>query len=170
MAQAQASAERLTQLLLEHVDEMRSAGKPESKSSLKNWINTKLVIPKLGITDAREHELQQLASSPETALVTFSDMISLRAHVGWSTHGHSAVDVNIYSSGGPGTEAIRGNVENTDVGKFLREYLNVDVDDITKELNDKMDIQKLKSLAAVEGPDGHMDVELKTFAASAGTS
>jgi alkaline phosphatase len=65
-------------------------------------------------------------------------MVSLRARLGWSTHGHSAVDVNVYSSGGPGTERIRGNVENTDVGKFLREYLNVDVDEITKELKDKM--------------------------------
>ncbi|KAG4216789.1 hypothetical protein PC116_g34730 [Phytophthora cactorum] len=65
-------------------------------------------------------------------------MISIRAQIGWSTHGHSAVDVNIYSSGGPGTEAIRGNVENTDVGKYLREYLNVDVDAITKELNEKL--------------------------------
>ena len=41
-------------------------------------------------------------------------MVSDRAHVGWSTKGHSAIDVHIYSSGGPGTEKLRGNVENTD--------------------------------------------------------
>ncbi|PTB81671.1 hypothetical protein M440DRAFT_698, partial [Trichoderma longibrachiatum ATCC 18648] len=73
------------------------------------------------------------------SLEIFSAMISLRAHVGWSTHGHTAVDVNIYSSGGPGTQALRGNVENTDVGKFLRRYLDVGdvVEDITKELREK---------------------------------
>jgi alkaline phosphatase len=65
-------------------------------------------------------------------------MVSLRARIGWSTHGHSAVDVNVYSSGGPGTERIRGNVENTEVGEFLRDYLEVDVDEITKELRQKM--------------------------------
>ena len=35
-------------------------------------------------------------------------------------------------------ENLRGNVENTDVGKYLREYLEVDVDAITSELQDKM--------------------------------
>jgi len=37
-----------------------------------------------------------------------------------------------------GTEALRGNHENTDVGKFLREYLDVDVQAITDELVAKM--------------------------------
>ena len=67
-------------------------------------------------------------------------MISRRARVGWSTHGHSAVDVNIYSSGGEAADKIRGNVENTDVGVFLREYLGVDVTDITEELREKLDL------------------------------
>lgn len=50
------------------------------------------------------------------------------------------MDVNIYSSGGRGTEKIRGNVENTDVGKFLRGWLDLDneVEDITKELVKKL--------------------------------
>jgi alkaline phosphatase len=65
-------------------------------------------------------------------------MVSERAHIGWSTHGHSAVDVNIYSSGGTAAEKIRGNVENTDVGRFLAEYLSVDVEEITKELESKL--------------------------------
>ncbi|MBE3046735.1 alkaline phosphatase [Candidatus Bathyarchaeota archaeon] len=66
-------------------------------------------------------------------------MISRRARVGWSTHGHTAVDVNVYSSGGAWAMPVQGNVENTDIGKFLREYLEVDVDKITKELLDHMD-------------------------------
>jgi alkaline phosphatase len=65
-------------------------------------------------------------------------MVSIRARVGWSTHGHSAVDVNIYSSGGPAAERIRGNVENTEVGEFLSDYLGVNVEAITKELRKKM--------------------------------
>lgn len=93
----------------------------------------------MGITDARDAELKELVSDPLHAIYTFSKMISWRARVGWSTHGHSAVDVNIYSSGGPHAEPIRGNVENTDIGKFLKEYLSVDVDAVTKELTEKMD-------------------------------
>jgi alkaline phosphatase len=80
-------------------------------------------------------------------------MVSLRAHIGWSTHGHSAVDVNIYSSGGAGTEKIRGNVENTDVGKFLRSYLDVDVDSVTKELREKMGGEQRKGFNNMVGMD-----------------
>ena len=47
--------------------------------------------------------------------------------------------MNIYSSGGKWAQPVRGNVENTDVGKFLREYLNVNVDEITDELREHMD-------------------------------
>lgn len=97
------------------------------------------MISGLGITDARDYELEKLATDPAYAIWTFSKMISQRARIGWSTHGHSAVDVNIYSSGGPHAEDIHGNVENTDVGKFLRNYLDVDVKAITEELKEKMD-------------------------------
>src|SRR5690349_16573634 len=69
-------------------------------------------------------------------------MISNRAQIGWSTHGHSAVDVNIYSSGGPGTDAIRGNVENTDIGKFLQSFLGVDTEEVTRILNEKLDTEQ----------------------------
>lgn len=120
-----------------------------SEASLRSWINDTLVVPLLGITDAQPGELDALVGEPDASINTFAAMISLRAHIGWSTHGHSAVDVNIYSSGGPGTEALRGNVENTDVGKFLRSYLNVDVEAITRELRDKMTGRELGVMGAL---------------------
>jgi alkaline phosphatase len=43
--------------------------------------------------------------------------------------------VNIYGS--VGTDALRGNHENTEIGQFLREYLDVDVKAITDELVEK---------------------------------
>lgn len=118
-----------------------------AKEDLEDWINTNLVISGLGITDARDSELKKLASDPIHALWTFSQMISRRARIGWSTHGHSAVDVNIYSSGGTAAEAIRGNVENTEIGEFLRDYLSVDTEAVTAELKEKMNWKQ--SLAAV---------------------
>jgi alkaline phosphatase len=133
LAHANASAEQLSRRLRDHV-----ASIEEPPDDLMDWINTNLVIAGLGITDARDVELGLLASNPLAAQRTFAQMVSRRARIGWSTHGHSAVDVNIYSSGGPGTEKIRGNVENTDIGEFLREYLDVDVDEITDELRKKM--------------------------------
>ncbi|KAG8161654.1 hypothetical protein KVR01_008641 [Diaporthe batatas] len=136
LAKANASAQLLAHKLHEHISSVGSD--PAALKDLEDWINTKLVIPGLGIADARDFELKELASDPEHAIYTFSRMISQRARIGWSTHGHSAVDVNIYSSGGPLAEDLHGNVENTQVGQFLRKFLDVDVDKITDELRDKM--------------------------------
>ncbi|KAK5664356.1 hypothetical protein OQA88_579 [Cercophora sp. LCS_1] len=151
LAKANSSSEYLAHLLVEHI----TSNAEESAEELREWINQDLVIGRLGIHDALEVEINALASNPAGAIHAFAHMVSLRARIGWSTHGHSAVDVNVYSSGGPGTERIRGNVENTDVGKFLREYLEVDVDEITKELRQKMKGGKppamVEGLAAVEG-------------------
>lgn len=138
LAKAKSSTEYLAYRLREHV---ASEGASQSKESLKEWINTNLVIEGLGVTDALDDELALVAANSGdviSAISALSEIISLRAHVGWSTHGHSAVDVNIYSSGGPAAEPLHGNRENTDVGKFLREYLGLNVDDITAELNEKM--------------------------------
>jgi alkaline phosphatase len=101
----------------------------------KPYINKKYVQKGLGIWDATDEELDLLIDNPEFAVYYFADMVNRRAQIGWATHGHSAVDVNIYGYGD--IDALRGNHENTDVGKFLREYLDVDVDAITKELNKK---------------------------------
>lgn len=134
---ALAKATASTEFLAAKLRSYAASSSSSSKADLKKWINRELVVPGLGIANASDDELSALADNAEAALEIFSAMISLRAHVGWSTHGHTAVDVNIYSSGGPGTDALRGNVENTDVGRFLRHYLDVDVEAITQELRDK---------------------------------
>ncbi|RSL47152.1 hypothetical protein CEP54_013541 [Fusarium duplospermum] len=142
LANATASAEWLAAKLHAHLTSSSDSKKDLEK--LKKYINEELIIRGLGISNASDKEITTIAEHPESALVLFSALISLRAHIGWSTHGHTAVDVNIYSSGGPGTDAIRGNVENTEVGKFLREYLDVDVDVISEELKERMDKSLLK--------------------------
>jgi alkaline phosphatase len=64
-------------------------------------------------------------------------MISRRSQTGWSTHGHSAADVNIYSNDPVRAKKLVGNHENTEVGAFLRDYLGVDVEGVTRELREK---------------------------------
>ncbi|KAJ6439938.1 repressible alkaline phosphatase precursor [Purpureocillium lavendulum] len=155
LANASASCERLAQKLQDGVSKQSP---PLSQPDLKTWINSELVVPGLGISDATDEELTLLAADPDGATNTFAAIISLRAHIGWSTHGHTAVDVNVYSSGGSGADKIRGNVENTDVGKFLSQYLDVDVDAITKELRDKTvrpGLVAADSAAAAGNGDGY---------------
>ncbi len=130
LANASHSAENLASQFNSHI-----AGNPTaSASGLKHYVS-KLVQDGLGITNISNEELQSLIDNPSLSAYTFADMISRRAQIGWSTHGHSAVDVNIYGSAG--SEALRGNHENIEIGEFLRSYLEVDVQAITEELAEK---------------------------------
>ncbi|CCU75073.1 alkaline phosphatase [Blumeria hordei DH14] len=118
----------------------RFMAKDQNGNSIENFISEELVRKGLGIVDASRAEIQMLIDEPSQSIYTFADMVSRRAQIGWSTHGHSAVDVNVY--GTIGSESLRGNHENTEVGEFLQKYLDVDVDAITKELRDNFNASK----------------------------
>jgi alkaline phosphatase len=47
---------------------------------------------------------------------------------------HLGVDVNIYASSTKDAWPLIGNHENTDVGSFIADYLDLDLQDITKKL------------------------------------
>jgi alkaline phosphatase len=109
-----------------------------------------VVHESLGVFNVSPEELQTMADNPDLAAYTFADIVSRRAQTGWSTHGHSGkfyasvnaianssgADVNIYTSDKNAAASLIGNHENTDIGKFLREYLEVDVEPITKKLKE----------------------------------
>lgn len=108
------------------------------QDSLSNYIRAVLLELGLGVYDATDAEINALmdVNSPDAlpASYIFADIISRRAQVGWSTHGHSAVDVNIYASSPKAARKLVGNHENTEIGDFIREYLDVDLEAVTKEL------------------------------------
>ena len=62
-----------------------------------------------------------------------SEIVSRRAVVGWTTNGHTAVDVPLYAYG-PGQEHFTGNVDNTAIGQALADVLGFDLDALTEEL------------------------------------
>lgn len=113
-----------------------------SEADLRHYLST-LVKNDLGIEDASDSEIESLIQHPFTAPYIFADMISRRSQTGWSTHGHSAVDVNIYTSDRHAARKLHGNHENTEVGEFLRWYLDLDdgVEKVTKELREKLEIK-----------------------------
>lgn len=76
------------------------------------------MVKDYGIKDATEEELLKVMEGGMDAFVT---MVNLRAQIGWLTHGHSAVDVNIYGwDKGRGLNGLEGNVENIDIGKWMK--------------------------------------------------
>lgn len=66
-------------------------------------------------------------------LQALSEIESRRVRVGWSTSGHTAVDVGLYAFG-PGSERFRGLHENTDVAHLIAELLGLDLDAETARL------------------------------------
>lgn len=95
-----------------------------SREAMESYLRESLA-QHLGIADPSEKELVALMTEPARAAYTFADMLSRRAAIGWTTHGHSAADVNVYASDADAARALRGSVENTAVGGFLWDYLGV---------------------------------------------
>lgn len=74
-----------------------------------------------------------LTRSPYLLSDLLSDFIGRRAILGWTSNGHTAVDVTLHAYG-PGQQRFTGNRDNTDVGRALAELLEVDLGEITEEL------------------------------------
>ncbi|EMC99724.1 hypothetical protein BAUCODRAFT_30104 [Baudoinia panamericana UAMH 10762] len=118
-----------------------------------------LVSETLGIHDLGQDEIENLVQDPATAAYQFADMVSRRAQTGWTTHGHSGADVNIYSSDPSAADKLVGNHENTEVGDFLRYYLglNEEVERVTNELREHMKITGSSWLGEVPGAGERLD-------------
>jgi alkaline phosphatase len=64
---------------------------------------------------------------------TLSEIIGRRAVVGWTSGGHTAVDVGFYGFG-PGAQRFAGHHDNTFVGTELAELMGFDLDRLTAQL------------------------------------
>jgi alkaline phosphatase len=54
-----------------------------------------------------------------------SNVVAERARIGWTTPGHSGVDINLHHFGVP-VPSLGGNLRNMDVGSLLRSHLGLD--------------------------------------------
>lgn len=125
-----------------------------------------LISKSLGINDVSSEELESIRKRDAPFVYLFADMVSRRAQSGWTTHGHSGADVNIYSSDPQTTKALIGNHENTEIGEFLRSYLGLEdeVENVTEMLKKHLEITGTSWLGDVpsegERLDGqdHLDV------------
>ncbi|MEP0548358.1 MAG: alkaline phosphatase [Rhodothermales bacterium] len=61
------------------------------------------------------------------------EAVSRRAHVGWTTGGHTGIDVGLYAFG-PGAAAFHGAMEIDAVGRALADVLGFDLAPITERL------------------------------------
>ena len=92
----------------------------------------------LGIEDYTKEDIKQILSLIESrnsgVLQDYiNNMVGIRARIGFSTHGHSAIDVNTYLHANSESllnyafQRVRGNRENTEFGSLVVEFLGLNM-------------------------------------------
>ncbi|KAJ2725064.1 vacuolar alkaline phosphatase [Coemansia sp. Benny D115] len=99
---------------------------------------TNVVMPReLGISDFTSSEVSDILAAAghgtKACKQAVGHVVSDRAHIGWTTGGHTGADVGLYAYG-HGSEKLRGSLDNTQVGEFLAAYLGVDLNLATEAL------------------------------------
>ncbi|MCR4419019.1 MAG: alkaline phosphatase [Clostridia bacterium] len=87
-----------------------------------------------GITDLTEEEIKALKEAPAGRLnYVLGPIISRRAHIGWTTNGHTGEDVvlGVYSPSGQRPEGV---VENTKVARYMEKSLALNLQQATEQL------------------------------------
>ncbi|CCD24185.1 alkaline phosphatase PHO8 NDAI_0C05260 [Naumovozyma dairenensis CBS 421] len=128
----------------------------------KLFIEKKILQDILQIDDYNNDDVNALAEMNNLDDIQYklNDMVSFRAQIGWTTHGHSAVDVNIYGYANTKSswyhilDHLQGNHENLEIGEFIRQYLNLDLKDVTKRIkNVKTKLYDLEKIQEIEETD-----------------
>ncbi|ORZ27648.1 alkaline-phosphatase-like protein [Lobosporangium transversale] len=142
---AKLSTEILTMKLMAfHANEpkVKSAHSQERRRRVEHYVSTEILERGLGIKDPSMDEIESLADPTVRSadvMRFLSRAISRRASLGWTTMGHTGVDVNLYAKGSPDIgkytmDKLRGNHENTDIGNFMSWFLDLNLKDVTDRL------------------------------------
>lgn len=106
----------------------------------------KIVQSNTWITDLSDEEAQYILDGDGSSYKReggYNAVISKRLLIGWSGHGHSAVDVGVWAYG-PIAAKVTGQVDNTQIAKAGAEVLGIDLKKATAELQSKYLYPKFK--------------------------
>lgn len=106
----------------------------------------KIVADNTWITDLTDEEAQYILDGDGSSYKReggYNAVISKRLLVGWSGHGHSAVDVGVWAYG-PIAEKVKGQIDNTRIATASAEVLGVDLQQATANLQAKHLYPKFK--------------------------
>ncbi|MGQ9557814.1 MAG: alkaline phosphatase [Desulfurispora sp.] len=88
-----------------------------------------------GITDLTAEEIEQIKNAKAGSLnYVVGPIISKRAHVGWTTNGHTGEDVVLYMYTPAGVPGLKGVVENTAIAQYMASVLKLDLARVTDRL------------------------------------
>lgn len=134
LERAQHSGEYLTKKLLSF--------RHHKNSDERSFIRHDLFEDGLGINEYTEDDVDAIISTDDSGRIKdkLNDMVSFRAEIGWTTHGHSAVDVNIYAYANRKStwdkllSKLQGNHENTEIGRFMEEHMGLNLSEVTERV------------------------------------
>ncbi|MBM7659962.1 alkaline phosphatase [Bacillus mesophilus] len=79
---------------------------------------------KMPLTQDEIHSVKMAAETHDIKLIddSIEEIFNLRTNTGWTTEGHTGVDVPVYAYG-PSSEKLRGQINNTDIASLIFEVL-----------------------------------------------
>lgn len=98
-----------------------------------------LIKKHTGFTDITDEEAQYIMQGDGSSYKqegAFNQVMAKRYLVGWSGHGHSAVDVGVWAYG-PITEYVKGQIDNTAIATSIAKVQGLDLKKATAELQSK---------------------------------
>jgi alkaline phosphatase len=127
-------------------------------SDKETFVREEIVKKGLGIDNATNEEIADILAGGRKGDIFrldayLANMTSFRAQLGWSTHGHTGVDVNLYAYG-QDYEKLRGNHENTDIGDFIVDFLGLNLRSVTKILNKNITFTTVGADKVINSTDG----------------
>lgn len=88
-----------------------------------------------GIDDLSDEEVKQIEESELGSLnYTVGPMMGRRAHIGFTTGGHTGGDVVLYVSAPEGLTTLTGVVDNTDIAKYMAKAFGLSLAEATDRL------------------------------------
>lgn len=114
----------------------------------KQFLIKEVVETDLGINDYTSEEIELLekySESSDSLKNYLNDLVLRRSQTGWSTHGHTAVDVNIYAYSNSDEinkklynreGGLLGNHENIEIGHFMESLTGVSLEEVSSLIKD----------------------------------
>lgn len=102
----------------------------------KDKANAKSLAKEMLGLDLTNEELNTIEKAQKTSEIEtiLGKVMSDRAHLGWTTNGHTGEDVPLYVYTSNYANQLTGTVNNSDVAQYIAKAMNLDLDKATDEL------------------------------------
>ncbi|MBN8235366.1 alkaline phosphatase [Halobacillus kuroshimensis] len=111
----------------ELVKDVTATGAFMAEELNENRSNVEQVVESHTPFDLSEEDVQNIRESEDPKLA-INQFVSDKALVGWTSTGHTGVDIPVYAYG-PQSNSFNGLIDNTDLPKIMAEALKVDLED-----------------------------------------